>query len=773
MTRCFNRILPGLLLALTLGSSASGTPPGPPAPPALPASPVPSAPPESTPFPSSPRRSLRVLTINAWSGLDYRGTLRFGALDAAAHCEARYRSLLTQLRALSPDVIFLQEANPAAGFSARLARDLGYTGTHQVCLGGIKIGPLGIPTNCKEGNAILARRELRLKKTADWKLSGSFGLFGDALTLHFDEAIFAELARIYIDDQPVSLVNVHLVAVPAEDPALVAAWADLRAREGVNDLFYEEALEAWRRGLARQDREMKRLAREISKLPAVIPLIAGGDFNTPPDAAGLREFMRAAGLRDTFGGDSADAPSAPGAPSPSSARYSWDAARNPNARISMSLFGRPDEPRSAREERPARKPRLTYEPRTAYERLSALADSFPRRIDYVFLGSQFDSTDARNGRIVVDDAPDGIFASDHFGVMADIDLDHALQCAPHEPSGLVRPEKKVIDPFPLANYDSDTGCGYGAKLFLLNTLSAGESFDLTFFHSTKGERWYRLAFSWPDPELRQGKIYPLALDLVADYDKYINASFFGIGNGAAYAERETYTREPLDVSLTISRGFSPRIVGQAGVRSRTVRNSRFSEGSRLRDLPPVQNAGQVNYVSVLGNARWDSRDSYVNPSRGLVLQGEIEGAPRGAPGSVSFTRTALWAQQYSVLWYPPTILALRLGAQRLFGDRLPVQVLLPLGGNGSLRGSSQDRFLGRATILANAELRFPIVGRLGGVLGWDAGKAWVDPSLVDLRGWTSNPTVGLRLALRTFVVRCDVGFGGETTGLYLNFGQLF
>jgi endonuclease/exonuclease/phosphatase family metal-dependent hydrolase len=742
-TRRVGQIVVSLLLFFALGSSASSVRPAVP------------------PLDASPQRSLRVLTINVWSGLDYRGTLRFGALETAARREARYRSLLVQIRALAPDVIFLQEANPAAGFSARLAGDIGYASTHQVCIGGIKIGPLGIPTNCKEGNAILARRELRLQKMADWKLSGSFGLFGDLLTVHFDEAVFAELARISIDDQPVSLVNVHLVAAPSDDPALVAAWTDLQARGEVSESSYRKALDAWRRDLARQDREMKRLAREISKLPATIPLIVGGDFNTPPDGLGLREFMRVTGLHDTW----EDLPNGPFFGGPPS--FSWDATRNPNARVSGSVFG------------------PTGERRTAYERLCALADSFPRRIDYVLLGSQFRSEDSGQGRIVLDGEPDGVFASDHFGVGADILLDHALQGAPREPARVVRLDRKVLDPFPLANYDSDTGFGYGAKLFLLNTRGANESLDLTFFHSTKGERWYRVVLSWPDPELRQGKVYPLAVDLVADYDKYINASFFGIGSGALCAERETYTREPLDVSLTVSRGFSLRVVGQAGLRFKTVRNSRFSEESRLRDLSPSQNAGRVTYVSGLSNWRWDSRDSYVNPSHGLVLQGEVEGAPPAmgtrpskggrwaAPGNDSFARTAVWVQHYSVVCYPRTVLALRGGLQRVFGDRLPVQILLPLGGNGSLRGSAQDRFLGRATALVNAELRLPIAGRLGGMLGWDAGKAWSNPSSVDLRGWTANPTVGLRLSLRTFVVRCDVGFGKETTGLYLNFGQLF
>jgi endonuclease/exonuclease/phosphatase family metal-dependent hydrolase len=749
------RVFAGLLVFLALGSYAWSAPLAVP-----PAGGVP-AHEAVSPLGASPQRSLRVLTINVWSGLDYRGTLRFGVLETAAHREARYRSLLAQIRALAPDVIFLQEVNPAAGFSTRLAHDLDYASTHQVCIGGIKFGPLGIPTNCKEGNAILARRELRLQKMADWKLSGSFGVFGDPLTVHFDEAIFAEPARISIGDQPVSLVNVHLVAVPPDDPALVAAWTDLRARGEVSEPSYREALDAWRRGLARQDGEMRRLAREISKLPATIPLIVGGDFNTPPDRPGLGEFMRATGLHDTRD-DLYDGPFVGGPP-----RYSWDTTRNANARVSAAGFDQAGE-------------RLT-----AYERLCALADSFPRRIDYVFLGSQFRSEDSGQGRIVLDGEPDGVFASDHFGVVADILLDHALQSAPREPARLVRLERKVLDPFPLANYDSDTGFGYGAKLFLLNTRGANESLDLTFFHSTKGERWYRVVLSCPDPELRQGKVYPLAVDLVADYDKYINANFFGIGSGALYAERETYTREPLDVSLTLSRGFSPRVVGQAGVRSKTVRNSGFSEESRLRDLPPARNAGRVTYVSVLSNGRWDSRDSYINPSRGLVLQGEVEGtlpsmgarptkgARRAAFGNVSFARTAVWVQHYAVVCYPRTVLALRGGLQRLFGDHLPVQVLLPLGGNGSLRGSSQDRLLGQATAIANAELRLPIAGRLGGVLGWDAGKAWANPSSVDLRGWTANPTIGLRLSLRTFVVRCDVGFGKETTGLYLNFGQLF
>lgn len=90
----------------------------------------------------------------------------------------------------------------------------------------------------------------------------------------------------------------------------------------------------------------------------------------------------------------------------------------------------------------------------------------------------------------------------------------------------------VLNVMPILMYDSNIGVGYGAKLFLLNQLHHTESFDLTLFSSTKGERWYRFVGSWPDSELRQGKIYPIAADLTIEYDKLIKASFFGIGNGS-------------------------------------------------------------------------------------------------------------------------------------------------------------------------------------------------------------------------------------------------
>ncbi len=331
----------------------------------------------------------------------------------------------------------------------------------------------------------------------------------------------------------------------------------------------------------------------------------------------------------------------------------------------------------------------------------------------------------------------------------------------------------IIEPFPILSYDTDAGFGYGMKIVFRNTLGTSESFDLTLFNSTKGERWYRLAFSLPDAELRQGTIYPLAVDILLDYDKWIRNSFFGIGRNSSFDDREYYTKEPFELTATISRGFSPVIVGQLGMRYKIVRNYGFQAGSRLAALDPPISGSRASFFSFFTSARYDTRNSYINPSRGLVLQGDAEYAPESSLGNCAFTKVALWIQSYTPLPVPEAVLAFRFGLQSVAGKELPVQVLMSLGGNRDLRGSPQDRYCDRACAVTNAEIRFPIVWRFGAVAAVDAGSVFGSLDRMTVAHWIISPAVGLRFYMETFVVRLDVGFGSESTGFYLNFGQLF
>jgi outer membrane protein assembly factor BamA len=329
----------------------------------------------------------------------------------------------------------------------------------------------------------------------------------------------------------------------------------------------------------------------------------------------------------------------------------------------------------------------------------------------------------------------------------------------------------IIELFPIIVYDTDIGLGGGAKMMVRNQLGARESFDITVFNSTKGERWYRLAVSLPDGELRHGTRYPLAVDLVFDYDKMISSNFYGIGNESRFEDRETYTKEPIDLSIAFSRGLSPVLVAQLGLRWRVVGNSGLDPAGRFQGVPDAD--GRMAATSLFGILRYDSRNSTVNPSSGAVLEGSYESAMDGLGGTITFSKYGATIQGYVPVIFPDLVLAGRFAFVSVEGDDVPPQFLVSVGGNGTLRGSTVDRYMDRTAAIINGELRFPIYRRLAGVGGIDLGRVWGSTKQMGIAAWHMNPTAGLRFVMETFIVRLDVGFGQETTGIYFNFGQLF
>ncbi len=687
--------------------------------------------------------SLKILTINVWSGLDYHGNFKMGEYETPARKEARFKLLLNKLKVLKPDVIFLQEANPVGKFSARLADSLSFEEIHQVCNAGIKISSYGIPSNLKEGITILANPKLELDYYDSWKLSSSFGIIGEPLSVHFSESNFALVGKIKVEGMPFYLINVHLLANVPGDSLLKIKFENYCKQNSINQQDFSETLEKWEDKIQIKKEEFEELTDKLNDLPKEYPFIVGGDFNTSSSDSGLKSFIKENKLLDTFVTNNF------------SLAYTWDPEKNENISYSTNFTD-------------ADGNRLK-----GYDIVNSIYDSTPRRIDYIFLDNHFNPGNIANCKIILDSASNGTHTSDHFGVITRINVENILKNSPKEFDEVIPLEDHTIEPLPIISYDTDVGFGYGAKAFFLNLLNDDESFDATLFNSTKGERWYRFVFSIPDFELRQGKIYPVAIDLTIDYDKYIKNNFFGIGNKSNYNDNEEYTKEPLEIGLNFSRGFSKNFVGQFGLKYKIVRNFNYSDTSKLLELNSSFSAAKVNFSSLNFSLRYDTRNSFINPSKGVVLSGETEYAPQISFTNTSFVRYAGYFQYYSLLFYPKTVFAFRAGIQALNGTDLPVQVLLPIGGNNTLRGYPQDRFLDETSAILNAELRFPICWRFGGVLGIDAGKVWDSIAKIDLKDWVYNPMFGLRFYMDTFIIRLDVGMSEESTGFYLNFGHIF
>ncbi|MBK7632058.1 MAG: BamA/TamA family outer membrane protein [Ignavibacteriales bacterium] len=319
--------------------------------------------------------------------------------------------------------------------------------------------------------------------------------------------------------------------------------------------------------------------------------------------------------------------------------------------------------------------------------------------------------------------------------------------------------------FPIINYDSDAGFGYGGKGFLYNLLGGKESFDLTLYNSTKGERWYRFVFSSPDIQRRQGTKYPIAFDLTFDYDKWISykfySAYYNYQTGTQTNGSENYIREPIELTALLSRGFAKDFVAEFGARFKSISCYNFDSTGSLQYRFPTD----VKYVSFIFNFRWDTRTNFINPLNGFVLEIDNEYAPNLLKQGNTFYKVGILSQFYLTLFKPNYAWANRIILQTI--SDVNYQLQLPLGGNNTVRGLPQDRYLSNSTVLINSEFRFPIWRRFGGIAGVDIGNSESTPD------WVINPVIGLRFYMDNFIVRFDVGFGEETTGIYFNFGHIF
>lgn len=337
--------------------------------------------------------TLKVLTINVWSGLDYKGIFRSGDYETPDRREARFRSLVDQVKELSPDVIFVQEANPVDSYAARLASALDMDEVHQVVNGGKKIGSWGIPVNLKEGLVILARPDVSLVKVDAWKLSGTWGIHTDLISFHHTEAVIVLVAKITVSGQDIFLVNVHLAASPRMPEDLDDFRKRTLTEYGMNADQFRKALKKWRRREKRRLKETEKLLGHLARLAPGTPRIVAGDFNAEPDSQEIRLFKEKGLFTDVL------------ATASENETCTWDPARNTNIRFSV-------------ERTDAR-----GNPREGYELLASLADNRCMRLDYIFLHNTFPEQSAGDGRIVMKTETGGMMASDHFGVMVDVFLD--------------------------------------------------------------------------------------------------------------------------------------------------------------------------------------------------------------------------------------------------------------------------------------------------------------------------------------------------------------
>jgi outer membrane protein assembly factor BamA len=333
---------------------------------------------------------------------------------------------------------------------------------------------------------------------------------------------------------------------------------------------------------------------------------------------------------------------------------------------------------------------------------------------------------------------------------------------------------RSLSAFPILMYDTDIGVGYGAKAKFVDYFAGKESFDFILFNSSKGERWYVFTFSTPDIEIRQGKRYPFSLDIKAEYDKFLKYYYYGMGSASKEEEKTEFSFEKKELQFKVGRGFTPHFVAEVIYVLRSVRYYNIEEGP-FEDI--LQEVGDQFSPFATLLLRYDTSDSQIHPKRGcrILFQNDWAGKFLGNKDA-RFHRFSLDLRKFTLLFGMNDVLAFRLLIQKISGAQIPLFEMSVLGGGSemdAMRGFKLNRFLDKGKFLFNAEYRFPLWKKLGGNVFLDAGHIWSSWKAIDLMKSVLDFGWGLRYYLHHFVVRFDMGFSDEGTGIYFNFGHIF
>jgi outer membrane protein insertion porin family len=165
---------------------------------------------------------------------------------------------------------------------------------------------------------------------------------------------------------------------------------------------------------------------------------------------------------------------------------------------------------------------------------------------------------------------------------------------------------------------------------------------------------------------------------------------------------------------------------------------------------------------------FDSRDNVFSPTEGSRLSVSAEFA--GLGGDFNFNKYTVEGRKYYKVGHDQVI-ATRLTAGYATGH-MPEAGLFSVGGSDTLRGYKDDQFEGDKMLSGSAEYRFPVAGKVQGVVFSDIGSAWKGEGykLDDLH---FSVGVGLRLTTPIGPIRIDYGKGEDGGRAHFSFGGQF
>lgn len=346
-----------------------------------------------------------------------------------------------------------------------------------------------------------------------------------------------------------------------------------------------------------------------------------------------------------------------------------------------------------------------------------------------------------------------------------------------------RTKGRRFTPIPLVNYTSDDGMGYGLRMCVYDydsvTVPYRRALKAQYFVTTEGKWAHVLSLDYPN--FLKGHRF----DFELAYDKLEFANYYGelsnhmVDSLRLSKSQRTFRQATPSASLTwIYDLHGPwRLRSGVSIRHTSVKPNADS-GNILKELKPVGYKGGVLW-KLDAAMRYDTRDNYINSTRGILEELHVEYKIGGAGDYQGWL--ASYEHRHFIPITPSVVAGYRLAADQVFGQ-IPFYDELKLGGEGSVRGMPSARRRGQGRFLVNTELRWRGIHlsdrrnmMLGVILFTDAGQIYKrkDGSSLIPKNWHAGYGGGLRFYWHSTIIRTDYGISEGGSGLYILFSQVF
>jgi outer membrane protein assembly factor BamA len=263
---------------------------------------------------------------------------------------------------------------------------------------------------------------------------------------------------------------------------------------------------------------------------------------------------------------------------------------------------------------------------------------------------------------------------------------------------------------------------------------------------------------------------------------------FGIGNQTSESDETTYTSREGLVELTAGIHINEDVALMWTEHYHDVRiqagivNSLPQAQAQFGQLPGMEGANILGHKLT---ARYDTRDKQLISTRGTYVNLSVElnnNLQNNGPNR--WIRTTVDARHLFPHYDDQLVFVTRFLLDTVNGHTqgIPFYELPTLGGETTLRGFGQSRFIDDTALLVNFEERIPVkqVKAFDYFLDLevapflDIGRVMSDFSIRDLQNFQVNPGAGLRILARPNVTgRIDIAYGRDGVNVFVGLNYPF